>query len=243
MGIFLNTAAYGYYPIVGGGAGCTATSQDPTYTYYYVKSFWDQSIPQWTVRVKSSITGSMGGQAGTRFGAGLFSCNAQYYTASYGGAQAKIGTGTESDRVTSGSVMAYGLGAWVTAFSSESCYVDSWDVLSGGNRCNSLFSTVYGGTFSSATRGFITRDYTKFQSASVAIGSVWGHQPYLNTCATYNTNGTANVTFTTCSDGSRTTNSSFNGIACAREFQYNFTGGTSTALTITNYYTGSCGTY
>jgi hypothetical protein len=243
MGIFLNTAAYGYYPVVGGVAGCTATSQDPTYTYYLAKAMWDESIPNWTVRVKNNITASMGGANPTRFGAGFFSCNAQYYTASYGGAQQKIGTGTESDRVTSGSIMAYGLPAWVYAFSSESCYVDSYDVLSGGQRCQTLFSTMYGGTFSTATRGFITRDYTKFVSSSVAVGSVWGNQPYKNTCATYNTNGVGNVTFTTCSDGSRTTNASFNGIACAREFQYNFTGGTSTALTITNYYTGSCGTY
>jgi hypothetical protein len=240
MGVFLNTAAYGYYPPSVAG-GCTATSQDPLYTYYYLRAFWDVSIPLWTVRVKNTVTGSIGGAKG--IGAGCFSCNAQYYTASFGGAQAKIGTGTESDRVTSGSITPYGLGAWFHSFSSESCYVDSWEATS-GPRCSNVFSTTYGGTnFSTAIRGFITRDYTKFLSSSAAINPVWGNQPYKNACATYNTNGAANVTFTTCSDGSRTTNASFNGIACAREFQMNFTGGSSTALTITNYYTGSCGTY
>jgi hypothetical protein len=238
MGIFLNAAAYGYYPK--SVAGCTATSQEVGYTYYYMQSFWDVSIPLWTVRIKNTLTGSIGGQAGTRFGAGCFSCNAQYYTASFGGAQAKIGTGTESDRITSGSTRPYGLGGWLHSFSSESCYVDTWEGTS-GHRCQNIFATTYGGTFSTTTRGFITRDYTKYVSAST--DPVWGHQPYLNKCATYNTNGAANVTFTTCSDDSRTTNASFNGTACAREFQYNFTGGTSTALTITGYNTGSCGTY
>ena len=148
MGVFLNTSAYGYYPSTP-GVGCTATSQTVGYTYYYARAMWDVSIPLWTVRIKNTLTGSIGGNKG--IGAGFFSCNAQYYTASFGGAQAKIGTGTESDRVTSGSIMAYGLGAWFHSFSSESCYVDSWDVLSGGTRCNTLFSTVYGGNFSTAT--------------------------------------------------------------------------------------------
>lgn len=240
MGVFLSTAAYGYQPRVGGAAFCTATSQTAGYTYYYVRAMWDVSIPLWTVRIKNTLTGSIGGAAGSGLGSGLFSCNAQYSTASFGQAQANSNVST---RTTSGSVMAYGLGGWLYSFSSESCYVDSWEANS-GQRCQNIFSTTYGGTnFSTATRGFITRDYTRFNSASVAIGSIWGNQPYINTCATYNTNAAANVTFTTCSDGSRTTNATFNGIACAREFQYNFTGGTSTALTITNYYTGSCGTY
>jgi hypothetical protein len=239
MGVFLNTAAYGYYP-PSTGEGCTATSQDPLYTYYYLTAMWDVSIPLWTVRVRNTVTGSIGGNKG--IGAGAFSCNAQYYTASFGGAQAKIGTGTESDRVTSGSIVPYGLGAWFHSFSSESCYVDSWEATS-GPRCSNVFATCYGGTnFSTATRGFITRDQTKYQAA-VGGYAYWGNQPYKNACATYNTNGAANVTFTTCSDGSRLTSSSFNGIACAREFQMNFTGGTSTALTITNFFTGSCGTY
>lgn len=238
MGVFLNTAAYGYYPP--STAGCTATSQEAGYTYYYLTSMWDVSIPLWTVRVRNTVTGSLGGNRG--IGSGCFSCNAQYYTASFGGAQAKLGTGTESNRVTSGSIMSYGLGAWFHSFSSESCYVDSWEGTS-GHRCQNVFATCYGGTnFSTATRGFVTRDYTKFYSSST-IGSGWGNQPYNNACSNYNTNGAGNVTFTTCSDGSRTTNASFNGIACSREFQYNFTGGTSTALTITNFFTSSCGTY
>jgi hypothetical protein len=97
--------------------------------------------------------------------------------------------------------------------------------------------------FSTAIRGFITRDYTKFLSSSAAINPVWGNQPYKNACATYNTNGNANANYTTCSDGSRTQQLGTNTIVCAREYQYNFPSGSQTALTITNYYTGSCGTY
>jgi hypothetical protein len=235
MGVFLNTAAYGYYP-PSTGVGCTATSQEAGYTYYYMRSFWDVSIPRWTVRFKNTLTGSIGGAAGTRFGAGCVSCNAQYYTASFGGAQAKIGTGTESNRAPSGSALAYGIGGWLVAFSSESCYVDTWEATSGPT-CSNIFATTYGGNFSTATRGFITRDYTKYNASS------WVNQPYLNTCATYNTNGNANANYTTCSDGSRTQQLSLNTTVCAREYQYNFPSGSQTALTITNYYTGSCGTY
>jgi hypothetical protein len=240
MGVFLNTAGYGYYPKAA-GVGCTATSQDPLYTYYYARAMWDVSIPLWTVRIKNTLTGSIGGNKG--IGAGFFSCNAQYYTASFGGAQAKIGTGTESDRVTSGSIMPYGLAAWFHSFSSESCYVDTYEGTS-GHRCSNIFSTTYGGTnFSTATRGFITRDYTRFQSASVAVGSVWGNQPYKNACATYNTNGNANANYTTCSDGSRTQQLNINTINCAREYQYNVPSGSQTVLLITNFYSSSCGTY
>ena len=79
MGVFLNTAGYGYYPKAA-GVGCTATSQDPLYTYYYLTAHWDVSIPLWTIRVKNTVTGSIGGNKG--IGGSCFSCNAQYYTAS-----------------------------------------------------------------------------------------------------------------------------------------------------------------
>lgn len=233
MGVFLNTAAYGYNPIVG-SAFCTATSQTAGYTYYLVKSGVDASIPSWTVRVLNTITASMGGAAGTRFGTALYSCNAQYSTASFGGAQANSNV---SNRIISGSIpSSYGLAGFVYAYSSESCYTDTWDTLASSTRCSQLYSTIYGGTYSAAHIGFILRDYTRYIGGS-AGNNTYGNQPWLNTCATYNSNGANSHNYITCSVNTAYT-SSANEIKCARTYQ-----ALAGTPSITNYYTGSCGTY
>ena len=224
MGVFLATAAYGYQPKVGGAAFCTATSQSAGYTYYYVKSGVDASIPQWTVRFANSITASIGGAANTHFGAAAFCCNAQYSTASFGGAQ------------SNSNAAAYGLAGYLSSFSSESCYTDTWETLSSTSRCSNLYSTVYGGTFAPSYIGFILRDYTKYVGGA-AGDNVWGNQPWLNTCATYNSNGANSHQYISCSNNIAYT-SSVNETVCAR--QYKALAGTPI---ITNYYTGSCGTY
>jgi hypothetical protein len=231
MGIFLNTAAYGYNPIVGGAAFCTATSQTAGYTYYLVKSGVDASIPSWTVRVLNTITASMGGQAGTRFGTALYSCNAQYSTASFGGAQANSNVSLRSINGTTSA--SYGLAGFVYAYSSESCYTDTWNTLASSTPCSQLYSTIYGGTYSAAHIGFILRDYTKYNSTV----NTYGNQPWLNTCATYNSNGANSHNYISCSNNTAYT-SSANETVCARQYQQ-FAGTPS----ITNYYTGSCGTY
>jgi len=230
MGVFLNTAAYGYNPIVGGGF-CTATSQTAGYTYYKVQSGVDVSIPEWTIRVKTSLTSSMGGAGGTSFGAALYSCNAQYSTASFAQAQSNSNVSTRTINGTTSA--SYGLVGWVTAYSSESCYTDTWETLSSTSTCSNLYNTIYGGTYSSAHIGFILRDFTKYTSA----GNTFGNQPWINTCATYNSNGAYSHNYITCSVATAYT-SSANETVCARTYQ-----ALAGTPILTNYYTGSCGTY
>jgi hypothetical protein len=227
MGVFLNTAAYGYNPVVGAGF-CTATSQTAGYTYYYAESLVDISIPRWTFRIANSLTSS---GTGTSNGIGCigFSCNAQYSTASYGGAQSNSNVSTRS---TNGVVTAYGLGMRLVAFSSESCYTDSVDALSTGPSCARAYNVLYGNT----NKQFVLRDTTKYISWTAPNN--WGNQPYLNTCATYAIDAAAHQ-YVSCSTGTTYT-SSLADTQCAREYQLT---AASTNLTITNYYSSSCGTY
>jgi hypothetical protein len=210
-----------------------AVGQDPLYAYYYLQSANDVSIPLWTVRVLKSITGSMGGQSGTGIGSACFSCNAQYATASFNGLQANPNT---SNRVTNGAVRAYGLAAFFHSFSSESLFVDTWDSLSTTSPCSNLFSTIYGGTFSAASKGFVNRDFTRYTTGGSI--NVWGNQPYSGSCATYNSNGANQHYYLTCSLTPTPVTSSANEIVCAQEYQQII----GTPI-ITNYFTGSCGTY
>jgi hypothetical protein len=210
-----------------------AVGQDPLYTYYYLQSFNDISIPRWTVRVKNTITGSMGGAAGTGIGSACFSCNAQYSTASFGGLQANANT---SSIVTNGAIRAYGLGAYFQAFSSESRYVDTWETTNATSPCSNLFSTIYGGTFSAASKGFVNRDFTRYATGGSI--NVWGNQPYSGSCATYNPNGANLHYYIDCNLPGTTISSSANVTECSREWQQ--LAGTPI---ITNYFTGSCGTY
>lgn len=233
MGIFLNTAAYGYNPVVG-STFCTATSQTPGYTYYYAESLVDVSIPRWTFRIANAFTGS--GGTGTSNGIGCigFSCNAQYSTASYGGAQSNAAT---SSRSTNGVVTAYGLGMRLVAFSSESCYTDSVDALSTGPSCARAYNVLYGNT----SALFVLRDTTKYVTWTAPNN--WGNQPYLNTCATYTLSANASINYISCSNNTEYTSSGTppnSGSYCARQFQY-FTA--NTLLSIQNYYSSSCGTY
>ena len=206
--------------------------QDPLYNYYYLQSANDASIPLWTVRVLKTIVSQMGGQSGTGIGSACFSCNAQYATASFGGMQANPNM---SDRVTNGAVRPYGLAAFFHSFSSESKYVDSWDTLATSTPCSQLYSTIYGGTFSAASKGFVNRDFTKYYTG---VSQGWGNQPYTSSCATYNSNGANAHHYLTCSVDATPVTSSANEIVCAREYQQ-FAG----TPIITNYFTGSCGTY
>jgi len=228
MGVFLNTAAYGYNPIVGGAQFCTATSQTPGYTYYYCESLVDLSIPRWTIRLINSVTAS-GTGTGDGIGCIGFSCKAQYSTASFGGAQSNSAT---SSRSTNGVVTAYGLGMRMVAFSSESCYTDSIDNLSRGPSCARAYNVLYGNT----NKQFVLRDTSKYITWTGP--SNWGNQPYLNKCATYQIDAVAHQ-YVSCSTGTTYT-SSLADTQCAREYQLT---AASTNLTITNYYSSSCGTY
>lgn len=211
----------------------TQPPQEAGYTYYYLQSFNDISIPRWTVRVKNTITASMGGTAGSGIGSACFSCNAQYSTASFGGLQANANT---SSRSTNGAIRAYGLGAFFQAFSSESKYVDTWETLNTTSPCSNLYSTIYGGTFSAASKGFVNRDFTRYATGGSI--NVWGNQPYSGSCATYNSNGANNHYYLTCSLTPTPVTSSASETVCAQQYQQ--LAGTPI---ITNYYTGSCGTY
>lgn len=230
--ILIPTAYFQQPPTI--GTGCTATSQEVGYTYYYMQSSIDVTIPQWTVRVKNTVTASMGGAATTRFGAGCFSCNAQQATASFGGAQAnQIFSNTKTNGSTNA---AFGLPGFLKSFSSESCYVDSWEVTSGGGfgPCSAVFSTAYGGTFSTATAGFMNRDLTKY---NVSFNG-WGNQPFLtgsvSHCATYAQPAVLKE-WINCSGTSYTGSEARTD--CLREYQQL---NSSTALVITGYYSGSC---
>lgn len=207
--------------------------QDPLYNYYYLQSVNDVSIPLWTVRVLKTIVGSMGGQANTGIGSACFSCNAQYSTASFGGLQANENT---SSRSTNGAVRAYGLAAFFHSFSSESLFVDTWEALSTSTPCSNIYSTVYGGEFAEASKGFVNRDFTRYATGGSI--NVWGNQPYSGSCATYNSNGANSHSYLTCSLTPTSVTSSVNETVCAQQYQQ--LAGTPI---ITNYFTGSCGSY
>lgn len=226
MGIFLNTAGYGYYPVVS-GVGCTATSQEAGYTYYKVRSGVDASIPEWTIRALNTITAS-----NFPVGFALYSANAQYATASFGGGQ----NSPLSNRITSGSNPAsYGLAGWIVGFSSESCFTDEWTTTSCNSSVSSTCSTVYGGNFSAASIGFILRDRTRFTGVTGGQNwNNWGNQPPIGKCSSYNSNGANAHSYISCSLGTSFT-SSVNESVCAS--QYSQTAGTPI---IKNYYTGSC---
>jgi hypothetical protein len=206
-------------------------TQEAGYTYYYLQSANDVSIPLWTVRVKNTITSSMGGGSGG-IGSACYSCNAQYSTASFGGLQANTAT---ASIVTNGAVRARGLAAFFHSFSSESRYVDTWETTNATSPCSNLFTTIYGGTFSAASKGFVNRDMTRYNGSGTLT---WGNQPYSGSCATYNSNGANQHYYLTCSLTPTPVTSSANEIVCAQEYQQLV----GTPI-ITNYFTGSCGTY
>lgn len=234
MGVVLATAAYLYKPTSTGTPFCTATTQSVGYTYYKVASFVDSSIPPWTVRVINTLTGSIGGPGG--IGCYMYNCNAQYSTASYGGAQANSNVST---RTTNGTIRAYGMGGKTFAFSSESCYVDSFDNLSTGPECSRVYACCYGTTTTFNLN--ILRDTTKYLSTWTTGGSSpsWGNQAYLNKCATYTTTGTNAHSYISCSNNTTYTSSAAEAV-CSKEYQYT---GAGLNLTIQNYYSSSCATY
>jgi hypothetical protein len=234
MGIFLNTAAYGYYPVVGGGgpvSSCTATQQEAGYTYYRVKSGVDASIPEWTVRFANSVTGS-----NSAVGYALYCANAQYASASFTSASVIQQASPLSDRITSGSnVASYGLAGWIVGFSSQSCFTDEWTITTCNSSISSTCSTIYGGNFSTSFIGFILRDRTRFTGITGGQNwNNWGNQPPIGKCSSYNSNGANAHSYVSCSLGTSFT-SSLSEYVCAS--QYSQTAGTPI---IKNYYTGSC---
>lgn len=238
MGIFLNTAAYGYYPRVTGGpvSSCTATQQEAGYTYYKVRSGVDQfNIPDWTIRALNTITGS----GNFTVGYALYCANAQYASASFTSGGVIQQASPLSDRITSGSNPAsYGLAGWILGFSSESCFTDEFTTVSCNGSVSSTCSTVYGGNFQASFINFILRDRTRFTGVSSTFNwNNWGNQPRINTCASYNSNGSNSHQYVDCTLNQSIT-SSVSETVCARQYQQN--AGTPV---ITNYYTSSCGTY
>ena len=206
----------------------TTTTQPPQeagYTYYTVKSIVDVSIPAWTVRALNTITSSF------TINGFLYCANAQYATASFAGRQQSPMSQRSSNGTTSAS---FGLAGQVVGFSSGGFFTDEWT----SNTCNgsisSQCSTFYGTGTLSTYRGYILRDRTNYN----ATWNNWGNQPYSQSCATYNINAVAHQ-YISCSNNTAYTSSAADTV-CVR--QYALTG-TSTSLTITGYYTGSCGTY
>jgi len=234
MAIFLNAAAYGFQPIV--SAGCNATQQEAGYTYYRVRSGIDVSIPQWTIRVANAITSSF------VVGYAIYCANAQYASASFMSGSVQQQASPLSDRVVSGSKAASsGLAGWVVGFSSESCFTDEWTTNTCKGSISSGCSTVYGGNFAPTFINFILRDRTKFTGVNSGFDwNNWGNQPWKGTCATYQNTTATSHQYISCSTGTATT-SSITESVCAREWAWSGTG--TTGLVITNYYTGSCGTY
>jgi hypothetical protein len=206
----------------------TTTTQPPQeagYTYYTVRSIVDVSIPTWTVRCLNTITSSftMNGY--------LYSANAQYATASFGGRQQAPFSKKTVNGTTSAS---FGLAGQVVGYSSGGFFTDEWTATTCNGSVSSTCSTFYGTGTLATYRGFILRDQTKYN----ATWNNWGNQPWSGSCATYNINAVAH-NYISCSNNTAFTSSAAETV-CVR--QYALTG-TSTALTITGYYTGSCGTY
>jgi hypothetical protein len=161
----------------------------------------------------------------------LYSANAQYATASFGGRQAAPLSTKTVNGTTSAS---FGLAAQVIGYSSGGLFTDEWTSTACNGNVSSTCSTFYGTGILSNYRGFILRDRTSYQST----WNNWGNQPWLNKCATYDINAVAH-NYISCSSGTAYTSSAADTV-CVR--QYALTG-TSTALTITGYYSASCGTY
>jgi hypothetical protein len=239
MGVFLATAAYGYNQAI------TSPARDPLYTYYTVQSGVDISIPFWTIRIINTLTASVG-----IIGWALFCPNAQYASPSHSACYpGLISSPVNTTRSTNGYLGGYGLQGFIRGFSSQSTFTDSFTLTGGatGNAPWSANGQFYGGTIgSTAYTSYVVRDKTQWITGSylgIQYGS-WGNQPYPNTCAVYSCSFAAtNITrYTQCSDGSAVTSSVANN-ACARTYQFSGAGGSPGKLLITNYYTGSCGTY
>jgi hypothetical protein len=240
MGVFSTTAAYNYQP------SSTAIAQDPLYTYYTCQSGIDVSIPNWTIRIINTLTSSIG-----IIGWSFFSANAQYSSPSHSACYpGLISSPVNTTRSTNGYLGGYGMHGWIKSFSSQSTFTDSF-TLTGAGTGNAPWSAngqMYGGSAGALTAytSYIVRDKTQWITGSylgIQYGS-WGNQPYVNTCAAYSCSFAAtNITkYTACSDGSAVTSSAINN-ACARTYQFSGAGGSPGKLLITNYYTGSCGTY
>ena len=220
MGIFLATAAYNYQPQTGGPV------QEAGYTYYNVRSIVDVSIPDWIVRCINTSTSSFS------INGYLYCANAQYATASFAGRQQSPMSTKSVNGTTSAS---FGLAGQVISINTTSGYfTDEWTTTACNGSISSQCSTFYGTGILSNYRAYILRDQTKYNST----WNNWGNQPWLNKCATYDINAVAH-NYISCSNNTAYTSSVAEAV-CVR--QYALTG-TSTALTISGYYTGSCGTY
>ena len=223
MGVFLATAAYG--ETLGSSIG-----QNALYTYYNVSSPIDVSIPQWTIRVLNTITASAGFGGSNPIGNFCYCANAQYSSASFGGAQQS----PTSTRIVSGSnIASFGLVGKIVSYASGGLFTDEF-VGTTGSAMNSTNTCVYGTGATIYTS--ILRDFTKFSSTY----NTWGNQPWNNKCATYTLGSATGHQFVSCSTGTATT-SSASDVQCVREWAWSGAG--TTSLTITNYYSASCGTY
>lgn len=237
MGVFLATAAYGYQ------APVTAGGQDPLYTYYKVSSGIDASIPDWTIRIINTLTASVG-----IVGWSIFCANAQYSSPSHSACYPGLISTPTASVATNGYTGSYGLTGFIKSFSSESKFTDSF-TLTGAGTGNAPWSAngqFYGGNFSSTYTSYVVRDKTQWITGSylgIQYGN-WGNQPWLNTCAAYSWSFAATniAKWNECADNSAVT-SSLTGSACARVFQFSGAGGSPGKLSISKYYTGTCGTY
>lgn len=215
----------------------TLPPQAAGYTYYTIASGLDASIPDWTIRIKNTITGSVG-----VFGWAIYCANAQYASPS---ASAQFGAALSSPvnttRTTNGVTGSYGLPGWIKGFSSSSLFTDSFEFTGAGDYPWNASTCFYGGTLGNQTYiSYIVRDRTKW----TPTWSNWGNQPKPGFCAAYSCSFAATdiTKYIDCATGTATTSSVANN-ACAREYQFSGAGGSPGKLTIKAFNTGSCGTY
>jgi hypothetical protein len=201
--------------------------QEPGYTYYEVMSVSDVSMPNWTVRFLNDITAS----GNAVIGQTMYCPNAQFSSESFGGRQQAPPSSIEG--------VAFGLVGWLVGFSSGGYFTDEYiDQDCAPFHHNSTCATVYGGTdFSTTYANYALRAQTKLVSYYDGFKS-WGNQPYPNKCSTYELSSNDHQ-YVDCSTGTSIT-SSANETICSR---YPISVSNSGNVTITNFYSSSCGTY
>jgi len=200
--------------------------QEPGYTYYEVMSVSDVSMPNWTVRFLNDITAS----GNATIGQTMYCANAQFSSASFGGRQQAPPSSVPG--------VAFGLVGWLVGFSSGGFFTDEYTTTDCNFHHNSTCATVYGGSgFSTTYANYGLRGQTKLVSYYDGFKS-WGNQPYPNKCSTYQLSGNDHQ-WVDCVDGTPYTSSADETI-CTR---YPISVSNSGNVTITNFYSSSCGTY